>query len=229
MRTFITLIFITALYANAFSQFVSSNRLNTSKDKIYNKITGKQLSNEELIQIITKNPHVSFDREINKYGKIDYYVYDPNKKESNYDRDISKRPKNGEEFPPFVMKSIDNKTIDSEKLIGKNILLQFQLDFNKPFFNYKALDDANALIKELQNAIELTSIVITRGSTEDIIKEIDTAAYQMAFVSDAQNFNLKYIIINFPSFILVDKNGHLVSYYKSDELSKIKEDLLSIK
>lgn len=229
MKKLITILLITALYTNAFSQFVTTNRINTSSKKIYNIQTGKPLSDAEIKQLIKEIPNLSFDHVIDKYGELDHYEYDPNNNNKGSNKDISKRPKNGDIFPPFAMKSITNKTLDSEKLIGKNILLHFQLDFNKPFFFAQTLIDANELINELQNKVDITSIVVTRGSKKDILKEIDTSAYTMEFVSDAQNFNLKYLIFNYPTFILVDKYGHLVSYYDSDELNKIKEDLLKIK
>lgn len=229
MRKLMTLFLISALNINSFSQFVTTTRINTSTDKIYNKQTGKLLTDDELKQIANKNPNIPVDQIINKYGEIEYFEYDPNKKNRGSNEDTSGRPKNVEAFPVFVMKSIDNKTLDSEKLIGKNILLQFQLDFNKSSFIAKKLIEANELINDLPNNVEITSIVVTRSSKEDILNQIDPAAYNMEFVSNARNFSKRYFISYYPSFILIDKYGNLVSYYDSADLNKVKEDLLKIK
>jgi hypothetical protein len=226
MKKLISLFLLTIIYTNTFSQFVTTRRINTSVDKIYHKQTGKQLSEKEINEIIQEYPQTSFDLAINKYGEIDHYEYDPNKIKSGTNKDISARPKSGEAFPPFSMKSIENKILDSEKISGKNILLHFQLDFNKPFFFDQALKDANELINELPNKAELISIVLSNGSKKDILKEIDTSIYNMDFVSDGQNFSLKYRVLNYPSFILINKKGQLVSYYDADELDKVKAYLL---
>lgn len=223
-----TLFLISALNINAFSQFFTTTKINTSTDKIYNKQTGKLLTDDELKQIANKNPNIPVDQIINKYGEIEYFEYDPNKKNRDSNDAIARRPKTGEAFPPFVMKSIDNKTLDSEKLIGRIILLQFQLDFDKPFFFAKTLIDANELINELQNKVEITSVVVTKSSKEDILNQIDPSAYNMEFVPNARNFIVKYFISYYPSFILIDKYGKLVSYYDTVGLNKVKEDLLKI-
>lgn len=229
MKKLITLFLISALSINAFSQFVTKTRINTPTDKIYNKQTGKLLTDEELKLIMTNNPKIAVNQIINKYGEIEYFEYDPNKQNRDSNDAITRRPKNGEAFPPFVMKSIDNKTLDSEKLIGKNILLQFQLDFEKPLFFAKTLIEANELINELPNNVEITSIVVTRSSKKDILTQIDPSAYTMEFVPNARNFSVKYLVLYYPSFILIDKYGNLVSYYDTDGLNKVKEDLLKIK
>ena len=229
MKTLITLLVSLFYSTHLFSQFFTSTRINLSKDIAYEKYSGKRLSQEELLQIFKEKDNTRLDPVINKFGEPDYYIYDPNKSDSNYDTDLTKRTKSGETFPPFVMKTIDNKLIDSEKFNEKYIIMQFQLSFVKPFFNSDNFRDADILIKELLNEYEIVPIVITGSPKKDILNVIDTSQYNMHFVSDANNFNLRYLVFKFPTYILIDKSGKLVSYYEYNELNKIKEYIVKNK
>ena len=120
---------------------------------------------------------------------------------------------------------------ESENLFADKLLVLFKKAENPNFLAYlERLNEIeniydNLVSKSVYNKL-VNKVNLTR---EDILKEIDPASYKTEFVSDAQNFSLKYIIIDYPSFILIDKNGNLVSYYDYDELDKIKSDLLNIK
>jgi len=229
MKTLITLL-VTLFYSTyVFPQFFTTTRINLSKDIIYEKYSGKRLSEEELLQIFKEKNSLRLDPVINKYGEPDYYIYDPNKTDDNYDTDLTKRTKIGETFPPFVMKTIDNKLLDSDKLNGKYIIMQFYISLVKPFFNLNSFTDANIMIKELIDKYEIVPIVVTGSPEKDILNGIDTSQSRMHFVPDAKNFNLRYFVFKFPTYVLIDKSGKLVSYYEYNELNKIKEYIVKNK
>ncbi|WP_282125117.1 TlpA family protein disulfide reductase [Marinifilum flexuosum] len=196
-------------------------------NQIYNKNTGKLISEKEILEL-QKTKKLHFEPVINKFGKIERYEIDPNQT-CNYSRiDTSKRTKRGDLFPPFVMKSIKSKTLDSEKFKGKYILLQFQFTFKEPFFIEKAFNEFEEIISELNETKNVKGIFISKSSTEESIEKINDKPYSFSIIADGRNFLEKYTIINSPTFILIDKSGNLKSYYTLLEMDKLKTDLKKI-
>jgi peroxiredoxin len=227
MKTnFILTIIILILYNNSFSQSLGiSYKQQISGKKIFNKETGVLIDDSDLQHLINKNPNIIFEPIIDKYGEIDYFEVDPENKNSVYGRDISKRTSLGEQFPPFVMKSIKNKMLDSDKLKGKIVLLQFQLLFMEPFFQESTLRDFNDLVSEFNQIIDLQAIVVTESSKNEIPNHIASHNYNFEIVPDGRNFNHKYLVTSIPTVVLIDKNGNLVNYYNQDELNNLKSDI----
>lgn len=227
MKTnFILAIVLLLLCNNSFSQSLGiSYKQQISGKKIINKESGVPIDDSDLQQIINKNPNIIFEPIIDKYGEIDYFEVDPENKNSVYGRDISKRTPLGEQFPPFVMKSIKNKMLDSDKLKGKIVLLQFQLLFMEPFFRETTLRDFNDLVSEFKQIIDIQAIVVTESSKNEIPNHIATNNYNFEIVADGRNFNHKYLVSSIPTIVLIDKNGNLINYYNQDEMDKLKSDI----
>ncbi|MGZ2372055.1 hypothetical protein ACXR6G_19965 [Ancylomarina sp. YFZ004] len=190
-------------------------------NKVYNKHTGEKISKSEFHNLHKANPNIVLEQVIDKYGEIESRLVDPFRKDSFQTRDISKRAQNGESFPPFVMKSITNRTLKSEELNDRYILIQFQLSFLKPFFNKKTLNEFNELVFELQKLVSIEGIVVTESSTKEIKEQIGESTYKREIIPNGRNFNERYLVVDFPSMILVDKNGDLISYYKHSEIDKV--------
>ncbi len=189
--------------------------------KVYNKLTGKLVSESEFLNLLKSNPNIVLESVIDKYGKVESLIVDPLRKDSFKTRDISKRVQNGESFPPFVMKSITNRTLKSEELNDRYILIQFQLSFLKPFFNDKALNEFNELVLELQKLVSIEGIVVTVSSAEEIKEQIGESTYKQEIIPNGRNFNKRYLVVDFPSMVLVDKKGNLISYYGHNEIDKL--------
>lgn len=223
---FILTIALLLFINNSFSQSLGvSNKQQISGKKIINKESGV-LINENDLQLLRKsNPNIVFEPVIDKYGEIDYFEIDPNKKNRIIERDITKRTPAGEPFPPFVMKTITNRIIDSETLRDKIILIQFQLLFMEPFFQETTLYDFNDLVSEFKQIIDLQAIVVTESSKNEIPNHIATNNYNFEIVPDGRNFNHKYLVTSFPTVVLIDKNGKLINYYNQVEMDKLKSDV----
>ena len=190
-------------------------------DKVYNKQTGEKISKSEFRSLIKANPKIVLERVIDKYGEIESRIVDPLRKDSFQQYDISKRVKNGESFPPFVMKSITNRTLKSEELNDRYILIQFQVPFWKPIFNEKMFNEFNELVLELQKLVSIEGIVVTESSTKEIKEQIGESTYKLEIIPNGRNFYTRYLVVEFPSMVLVDKNGNLISYYEHSEIDKL--------
>jgi len=220
------LIFFFCCNLSLFSQSIGktyTNRL--SGMKITNKLTGEVIKEKEMTNFINNHPNITFEPVIDKYGNIEAYVFDPSKTDGIKTRDKSKRVAKGELFPPFVMKSISNKIIDSEKLKGQPIVIQFQVSFNKPFFIEKIFNELDSCITNFRKTKIIEAILVTTDLKEEIQSNIKVNACSFTIVPDGRNFHDRYLITEFPSLILVDKEGKLVSYYNSGDLTKLKSDL----
>ncbi len=195
---------------------------------VYNKSTGLLLDDKELNTLLKANPRLSLERVINKYGEVESFVYDPDKK-ANYDtRDITKRTKTGDPFLPFVMTSVTKKTLDSEKLIGKIVLIQFYTLIKAPFFNEETFNRFESLAKDLQNKTEIEFITVTQSSEEDIKSKVDIANCKSQIIPNGRNFYERFLITDFVTFVLIDRDGKLVSYYDMNNLSDIQSDILKL-
>jgi hypothetical protein len=193
-----------------------------SGKKILNKETGKIMNDRELSDLIKENPHIYMEPVVNKFGEIESFTVDPGASNTLSKRDTTKRTPKGGQFPPFIMKSIQNKVLDSEELKGKWILFHFQLEFIKPFFAESALKEFNNLVSDLKGSTEMVAIVLTQSSKEDILSQVDPKNLSVDIVPDGRNFFQRYLVVVCPSYALIDKNGNLVRYFKHSESSEIK-------
>lgn len=218
---------------NTFAQIAGKTYTERISGKeIYNKVSGKLINEKDVNTLIENNPHIYFEPVINKYGDIESYLVDPSEPSTNgriISRDISKQVKKGEQFPPFVMKSISNRVIDSEKIRGKIILMQFQLQLVKPLFIKQTLDAFNSLIEDVRKTTEVEAVIVTESTKDEIQEQIGDGIYVAEIVPNGRNFNQKYQVINFPSIVLIDKYGNLVSYYNQNEMEILKSDIEKIK
>lgn len=210
-----------------FSQGAYRNEI--SAKMIFNEATGQFLHDNEFKALIENNPQIVFKPVIDRYGHITSYIFNPSSKDVNSPRDTSDRVKKGEPFPSFTMKSIHGKEIDSEQLRGKITLIQFQLQFLKPFFDKQTIDDFNTLVQEINKTTEVEALIVTESSKEEIQKQLGDINYISEIIPDGRNFYEKYLVVHFPSAILIDKEGKLVSYFHKNQSTLIKAAIAKIK
>lgn len=197
---------------------------------IYLKGQSKPLTESELFDLFSKGSSIYTEEKINKYGEVDSIIVDPNRLDIRRFRDISKRVKNGNESLPFVMRSINKNILDSEKLKGQNILVQFQVIVNKPYFNEKTIEEFNNLMLEYKNSKNILGITVFESSKDEIKEKVEINKYpNIEFVADGRNFNERYLNLIVPTYILIDKLGKLVGYYERVEMDKLKRDILGLK
>lgn len=189
---------------------------------VYNKITGKRLGKLELSKLIQEYPNIVFEKVINKYGKVEKRLFDPNNiKTGKYkSRTLKNQTKVGEEFPEFVFKTIKNKSIESKKLKGW-VVLRFGL-FAKMMNNNK-LSELNSQIETLSSDYSVTSILCLADTKENIDKVVDLKKTEFQFVANGDKFHQKFNIIKFPTTIILDPNGKVVKYFYGIDRVNIKE------
>lgn len=227
----ILLILLVAFFLNNFSsaQIAGTTFRNRISGKpVYNKSTGELISNEEFGRIVKLNPNIALEHVINKYGEIESFIYDPEKKDNIRRIDTTKRIKPGEQFPPFVMNSLKNEIIDSDKLLGRVVVIQFYAYFLDPFLKRATIDDFETLMQELDDKKDMVFITVTKSNIEEIQERIDISDFNSKIVSDGRNFFERYFINDIRAFTLIDKFGRLVSYYDNKDFDQLKIDLMNV-
>lgn len=182
--------------------------------RIYNKFTGKKISDDEFADFIKNNPRVSFENVVNKYGEVEKYLLDTTRRNSGR---ISKenQTKLSEELPEFVFKSIENKEIISSELEGKWVLLRFEI-FLK-MVDSLSIVEFDKQISKANDKEDILMIICFMESKSEIISKLNTDVSNIYVIPDAKNFHNRYSIAQMPTTILLDPDGRVVRYYYSGD------------
>ncbi len=224
MKIFIITIILTLLTIELYSQspeVITITNKGSLNGKVYNKVTGEKLSDEELVEVLQKHPNIIFEKVINEYGEISNFYFDPNNiKNDTGSRTIIRRSaenqvKEGESFPDFIFKTIEKETIKSKNLKGTWILLRFEL-FAR-FTNKPLILDLSNQLKDLEEDYKIIPIICFADSEQNIKNELDIADLVFRLVADGSNFHEKYSIIKFPTTIIIDDQGRVYKYFFNNE------------
>ena len=172
------------------------------------------------------NGNPAFEPQMDKYGRATTFLIDTSNPYAQVSmRDISRRPQVGDIVPTFVMNSITGDRLDLEELSGSLVILHFQLTANPPIFNRSRFEAFDAQVTALKKSIPLESITIFQSGQREIESALEPGQYQNQIVPDGRGFAMRYQIVDYPSFILIDQQGRLRGYYGGSEWEKLKSAL----
>lgn len=212
---FLSLFIIFGVESFAQTQETTISNFNPS-GKIYNKHTGEKISDREFGEFIRNNPRVSFEFIINKYGEVEKYLLDMTTRTS-VKSSGSNQVQPGEEFPEFVFNTVEGRELASKDLLGNWILVRFELTTN--MVSKSSYLEFDQKISQSNNEVELEVISCFKDSKTAINNFFDSSLTNIHLVADAQNFNLKYDIIRWPTNVLIDPQGKVVKYFfRLDEI-----------
>ncbi|MCE6990028.1 thioredoxin-like domain-containing protein [Dyadobacter sp. CY323] len=197
---------------------------------IINHSTGKKISYEAYDELLRRNPGVYKTQPIfDKYGKPSSFelikrsqlqIQENGAVMQNSDL----MPEIGEPLPPFIMKGLDGKEYNSEKLRGKYILLGFWVKYEKPLYTLASTKVISNFIDEnKRKGIEIVSLGTTLNTSEECLEAIPKRNCGFVPVPDSYGFNHRYKISETPFFILVDKKGIIREMAPHTEFSKISD------
>lgn len=190
-------------------QFVMNN-----KSVITDQSTGKKLSYAQYEEILKRNPGKYRTQPVfDKYGKASSFaLVRKNGQDVNANGGVMVNsdlmPEIGEVLPPFVMKGLDGKEYNSEKLKGKYVLLGFWVKFEKPLYTLASTKIISKFIAENEKkGIEIISLGTTLNTEAECREAIPQRNCGFIPVPESYGFNHRYKIGETPYFILLDKNG----------------------
>ncbi|KQS28113.1 thioredoxin family protein [Dyadobacter sp. Leaf189] len=200
---------------------------------IIDHATGKRISYTEYDEKLKRNPGMYKTLPIfDKYGKpssfelikrSQIYVQEDGSVMNNPDL----MPEIGEPISPFIMKGLDGKEYNSEKLRGKYILLGFWVKYEKPLYSLAATKVISDFVDEnKKKGVEIISLGTTLNTEEECLQAIPKRNCGFVPVPDSFGFNHRYKISETPYFILVDKKGIIRAMAPHTEFSKISDLVL---
>lgn len=193
---------------------VSQQFVMNKESVIIDQSTGKRISYAAYDDILKRNPGKYRTQPVfDKYGQASSYaLIRKNSGDIHANGGVVMNsdlmPEVGEHLPPFVMKGLDGKEYNSEKLKGKYILLGFWVKFEKPLYTLASTKIISNFIAENEKkGIEIISLGTTLNTEEECREAIPRRNCGFVPVPESYGFNHRYKIGETPYFILLDKNG----------------------
>ena len=183
-------------------------------DKLYNKQTGEKVKKKEFKELIKKNPNLPLERIYDKYGEIIKYYFNPIPSNIKMKRSGNYQPKNGELFPDFVLKTIDNETINLNALKGKLIILRFELFADNFRFKKDEIAELDTKINKSNRQSEIEAIIIFTTQKEEVLRSFDIENSNFKLIPNGDGFHNRCEINRYPTTIIIDKNGKLIDTFK---------------
>ncbi len=232
MRRFLMLFFLCgALTANAqtvraVKQRVKLRTSETWNAKIYNKVTGERISEEQLMEIVRERGSTHLDKEYNKFGQATKAYYHPDSAHLRIrNRDIHKQIQPGKELPEFVFTLVDGEKLRSKKLRGKWVLLKFDLVVQ--FLDYPDYEALAAQVDALDEKYPLVAVTCLGDNEENIRNRIGDKYDPILWLGEGTGFQEKYFISRLPTTVLIDPQGKVVKYFRYHEKMDLEEAILS--
>ncbi|MCE7039432.1 thioredoxin-like domain-containing protein [Dyadobacter sp. CY312] len=193
---------------------VSQQFVMNKESVIIDQSTGKRITYAAYDDILKRNPGKYRTQPVfDKYGQASSYaLIRKNSGDIHANGGVVMNsdlmPEVGEHLPPFVMKGLDGKEYNSEKLKGKYILLGFWVKFEKPLYTLASTKIISNFIAENEKkGIEIISLGTTLNTEEECREAIPRRNCGFVPVPESYGFNHRYKIGETPYFILLDKNG----------------------
>lgn len=186
---------------------------------VYDKKTGEKISPGEFRKIIKENPRVRLGKVYNEKGEIEKYLLDREPPTGNITMSNHQSNGNGNVFPDFVFRTIDNQKIRLSDLAGKTVIIRCEVSPGGPSFREAEIKNLEASVSRLKKKADVLMMIVFRSSKKEILANLDAEDYHSAFVPDGMGFFIRNNIKRYPSTLVIDKNGKLVNtYYHSRDI-----------
>lgn len=114
--------------------------------------------------------------------------------------------------PNFTTKDLAGNTISLEKLKEKVVVMNFWFTHCQPCI--EEIPELNTLVEKYKNKEDIVFIAITHDPAPRVIRFLDKHPFQYTIVTDAQDIMDSYIVLSYPTNIILDKKGNIV-YHSS--------------
>lgn len=212
---------------------VSQQIVMTRNSPIIDHATGKRISYETYDNMLKRSPGLYKTQPIfDKYGKASSFeIIKKSQLDIQEDGSVMNNPdlmpEVGEPIAPFVMRGLDGKEYDSEKLRGKYILIGFWVRYEKPLYTLASTKVITSFVEENRSrGVEIVSLGTTLNTREECLEAIPKRNCGFIPVPESYGFNHRYKISETPYFILVDRKGIVKAMAPHTEFSKISELVL---
>ena len=112
----------------------------------------------------------------------------------------------GKKAPSFSMTDINGKTISSESLLGKVVVLNFWFVTCQPCI--EEIPDLNEVYKKYKNNPDVVFASITFNEKEKVSKFLKKHPLDYPVISDARNICNEFSVNSYPTNMVIDKEGN---------------------
>lgn len=209
---------------------VSQQIVMTRNSPIIDHASGKRISYETYDNMLKRSPGQYKTQPIfDKYGKASSFeIIKRSQLHIQEDGSVMNNPdlmpEVGEPIAPFIMRGLDGREYDSEKLKGKYILLGFWVRYEKPLYTFASTKVISSFVEEnKKKGIEIVSLGTTLNTEDECLEAIPKRNCGFIPVPESYGFNHRYKVSETPYFILVDRKGIVKAMAPHTEFSKISE------
>ncbi len=195
-----------------------------SVDKLYNKKTGEKVSQAEFEKLVSNNPNLPFETVYDNKGKAVKFLYDPDNANAKViNTRAGGKVKVGDYYPELVFRTVDDEVINLKDLKGKMVILRFEMEANTFRFKKHEIAEMDEAINQTQRQSEIEAIIVFAPSKKQVLEGFDLKNSNFKLVPDGHSFHDMLNIRNFPSTVILDKEGHLMKEFSySDEIDIVK-------
>lgn len=134
----------------------------------------------------------------------------------------------GEDFPNFIVNTIENKNIELLNLKGKIVIIRFEIESNTFRFKKHEIMELDSKINQIENnESKIEAIIIFSSSQSEVKQGFDLKNSNFQLVANGRNFHQKFSITSFPTTLVLDTKGKLIDYYEDPENVDLPKLLLS--
>lgn len=191
--------------------------LNFDENNIYYKETGIKIPKKVFYGLVKENPNLNLEKEFDEEGRLIRYLYDPNNQNGTKSRTRNKNVDINEDFPNFILTTIEQEKLNLKELRGTLVILRFELCSNDFRFKKHEIRELDEKINVLENKEDVNSIIIFQCSENEVKEGFDLKNSNFELVANGQNFIDKYGISRFPLTLLIDQNGILIKEFTYSE------------
>jgi len=125
----------------------------------------------------------------------------------------------------FLATDLNGKHFLGSSLRGNVILIDFWAVWCAPCI--KAFPTINTIYNEFKDKnVKVLGIALNSGSVKDVDEFLTDHEYDYPFYVGNEELSIKFGIIGFPSYYLLDKNGNIFKKYVGEKLfDNIKKDI----
>jgi len=109
--------------------------------------------------------------------------------------------------PSFISQNMDGDTIDLEDLKGKIVIINFWFIQCKPCI--EEMPELNKLVELYKENEDVVFLGITHDSKEKVSAFLEKTSFDYNLIPDAQSIVDDYIVMGFPTNIVIDKLGDI--------------------
>ncbi len=196
----------------SYSKIVVDKEFNI--DKVYYKFSGKKIPRKVFASLTRKNPNLYLEKEYNEQGRVIKYLYD---KDNPGVRLVKPKAIAKGNFPSFKFTTVEKNKIVSKNLLGKIIILRFELFVNDFRFKENEIKELDKKINISKNKENIEAVIIFECSEKEIINGFSIPDSNFKLVGNGMNFIQKLGISRFPYTLIIDQQGNLIDKFAFSE------------